>query len=798
MRAIGGIALRAISALFFSVIALAASNPTWGTLRPHNLISARAATPHSPFFGFAYHPAGSLDVRHLAAETADKISSFAWTAHNGRNFGDQVIRDEDANLLLTTTFYAHPSHPACTLRISATPLDPAKPVTITSAVMYAVTAPDEHLDQDEPPKDRSGFLRLEDINGGGVHVRGIAPSVGGPFSIHVSPPAYGTISADTLDLRSGKNNPDDVASGEGCRSRLRFRSERPQSPPEELGEFHVALDRTDPLKGWAVEKAIQMKLSRNLRISKSAGSVHLLSPSSSDSSAHSAFVQRLLEAPFHLEATLIVDNDQPEERLREIREEITGSKLDRKLAELRNNFDEKFENVFGLKQKGYSEEAINLGKHALANLLGGIGYFYGSSIAKAGDAPNAKAGMLASNGLYTATPSRVVFPRGFLWDEGFHQLIIQRWDPDLSARCLQSWFKASQENGWIPREQILGLEARERFPDHIRHLMIQDPTVANPPTILMPIPLLWSLIEQNHNGSADNVYTSGADKWGEVRNELMHSAEKYYKWIKSTQSGERPMSFRWKGRSNELRSPEGYPLTLSSGLDDYPRGSSVSKLERHVDLHCWITWASRMISQIRKANGKDSSAYEIEFSELLKALHTHHAAPENSGSREDLLLCDYDGDDRVCHEGYVTVLPLVLGLLDENDDRVGAILEALENRDILRADAGVRSLSRQDRWHRRGNDYWTGSIWMPFNFLTLAALKTKYGVNEGKFQKRAMQLYSSLRASIVENTMAVYTETGLLWENYSPDDGKGKSGRQFTGWTSLILLIMSEKFDGVI
>lgn len=134
-----------------------------------------------------------------------------------------------------------------------------------------------------------------------------------------------------------------------------------------------------------------------------------------------------------------------------------------------------------------------------------------------------------------------------------------------------------------------------------------------------------------------------------------------------------------------------------------------------------------------------------------------------------------------------------------NDERVSTILDALDDPKILKARAGVRSLSRQDQWHRRGDDYWTGSVWMPFNYLTLAALKTKYSVKSGKYKDRARQVYESLRNGIIENTLIVHAETGQFWENYSPnEDGLGKSGRQFTGWTSLLLLVLSEKFDGSV
>jgi hypothetical protein len=86
--------------------------------------------------------------------------------------------------------------------------------------------------------------------------------------------------------------------------------------------------------------------------------------------------------------------------------------------------------------------------------------------------------------LFTATPSRSFFPRGFLWDEGFHQLLVQRWDAQLSRDAISHWLDLMNSQGWIPREQILGKEARARVP---AEFMLQHPSHANPPSLYLPL-----------------------------------------------------------------------------------------------------------------------------------------------------------------------------------------------------------------------------------------------------------------------------------------------------------------------
>lgn len=45
------------------------------------------------------------------------------------------------------------------------------------------------------------------------------------------------------------------------------------------------------------------------------------------------------------------------------------------------------------------------------------------------------------------------------------------------------------------------------------------------------------------------------------------------------------------------------------------------------------------------------------------------------------------------------------------------------------------------------------------------------------------------------NVVKNYHQTGYFWEQYDQKTGKGQGTPMFTGWTSLVLLIMAEDYN---
>jgi len=146
----------------------------------------------------------------------------------------------------------------------------------------------------------------------------------------------------------------------------------------------------------------------------------------------------------------------------------------------------------------FAEHAISMAETAVSNMLGGVTEFSGRQVIERhtadmalvpGTEPPPSYGQRSSDSvetevqtLYTGVPSRAVFPRGFLWDEGFHMAVGASVDPRIPADVFRAWMSTMDSTGWIPREQILGAEARGAVPAEFR---VQRRLVANPPAMLL-------------------------------------------------------------------------------------------------------------------------------------------------------------------------------------------------------------------------------------------------------------------------------------------------------------------------
>ena len=570
--------------------------------------------------------------------------------------------------------------------------------------------------------------------------------------------------------------------------------------------------------------------------------------------------------------------------------EADGSALTSLLQQRSKNFHADFEKKFGLKSRSeFTADDITAAKRALSSTLGGMGSFHG--VPRLGDASEASRSRVASAAtepvsLLTATPSRTAFPRGFLWDEGYHQQLLLHWDPNLSMRVLKSWLQAQYQcklrpelGGWIPREMILGEEAEARVP---QEFITQRVDVANPPTLLLVVRSLLRLAQESSNS---------ADKKGlwKFLQQAHAPLNQWIRWLAHSQQGSSAGSFRWRGRSQS--DGKVIPNTLASGLDDYPRSAFPDESERHVDLHCWVTLASRLMAELEagldldeasrgslpiqgegdqgpvEMGYADADAYlttqmsvlhwdatlgafadvglagagdgddlikslvgkcgdtkvqktvhipleaikarqeageQVKFSEFCPKEHPEFLYPIGDGRGGYEMVETYIPDGELVSRainrmGYVNLFPLLLRLLPaDEEEKLGAILDAMEDPKLLWTEFGLRSISAADLFYHRRNapgdaPYWRGPIWLPINYLAAGALH-HYAHIPGPLQARCEAMYQRLRTAVTSNVLKEYHRTGFFWEHYEDTSGVGSRGHPFTGWTALVVAIMAERY----
>jgi mannosyl-oligosaccharide glucosidase len=464
-------------------------------------------------------------------------------------------------------------------------------------------------------------------------------------------------------------------------------------------------------------------------------------------------------------------------------------------------------------------------QYALSNLLGGIGFFYGTSIINThGDheedyfinayyddskeaadwleqySKNRKRAQKISQPmeLFTCTPSRAYFPRGFLWDEGFHALLVNRWDPELTREILRSWLSLMDKDGWIAREQILGDEARSRVPEQF---VEQQTHIANPPAILLPIDEMLTAainrleLSQKSQQEEIPIYSTEALQEENFLRETYPKFKMYVEWLHRTQKGDvnsveigrgnwdqNSLAYRWRGRT------PGY--NFASGLDDYPRSARPHWGELHVDLTSWMGFASRLMMRYALFVGDNSHASEVGK----RAVHIEQTMSKYFWNEDESLYFDIgiaetlDGmaSQHEVHRGYVALLPWILDPLGVSQKAKNGALRLLEE---LAKDSkcGARSLSKADIFSGRNDNYWTQNVWIHMQWLILRALKS----DDSDPVMQSIQ--KKLRKTVINCITESFVSTGTLWESYVPDTGSGKGQNPFTGWTALIVYILSDQ-----
>ncbi|KAF8311557.1 glycoside hydrolase family 63 protein [Clavulina sp. PMI_390] len=769
----------------------------WGTYRPNLYFGLRPRVPNTLMTGLMWHGLNDYQsfqkTRH-ACDQGDELKGYTWTELDLRHGGIQVLNDTLNNVQITTEWLKVPGGEhggSWAARIKGKPLLPGRP-SKTSVYFYM-------------GMDGLGSLELdneEDDTGltGTVKFNGVTPDLG-DFEIRI-------VDGDDVQLITEGAFSEDFEDRLGKTSFIGL--------PVEAGKIWTAKELlvNDVLRN--AQRDIQKYQAEQTNPPEPA---FILTLSNEVYTGASLFaIQKSFEGEFSFD--IYYDSLDSKQRL-------DAQTVTNGVEAFKDVFDDRFKDSFPLPRDINTPEYFKFAKSMASNLIGGIGYFYGDSIVDyafmqewddeeaVGNAggSSAQPTMVEPRGLLTATPSRSFFPRGFYWDEGFHLLIVGAWDNDLSLEILKSWIDLIDDDGWVGREQILGPEARSKVPTEFQ---TQYPSYANPPTLTMAVTAFIERLRAAREYDMDDPM--GLDRtWGstlpqrpfaldssnpgssllkpdEARaylRSIYPALRRHYDWFRRTQRGQikqwgrrassRTEAYRWRGRTEDH--------VLTSGLDDYPRAKPPHVGELHIDLISWMAFFTRTMRGIAEFAGEveDEANYKEIEAAILQNIEDLHWSEEHN------MYCDasVDEDDEsyhVCHKGYISIFPFMLGLLQPDSPRLGAILDMIRNPDELWSPYGIRSLSLDHPLFGQGEDYWRGPIWMQMNYLVLSALYKNYIPNPGPHQAQAKKIYDELRMNIIQNVYKEYARTGYVWEQYDSKTGEGRRSHPFTGWTSMVAL----------
>lgn len=651
------------------------------------------------------------DFRHTC-EQHEGMDGYGWDEYDVRSGGHQTIHDAGNNIDITTEFVKIPGGThggSWAVRVKGTPREDAPLRLITTVLFYA---------------GMEGF--------GSLSVRNEADELGieGAVTLEGSSNELGQFTIEVTEGPDSNSYPPKTHPSHAEKPSERTLVASFQVPDEQMWQaknliFQKMKDEIDQMvEKYGQENAPPPWTMFALPSDIQEGNLHV--------------VQKVFEGEFEFDVIYSSTSAG---------EPTTSADLDEKLESSSESFSSRFAKTLAPKAPYSAPKYLPFAKAMFSNLIGGIGYFYGDEIVDRSYAPEyeeenegfwqetaeARARMAGVKlegpaELFTSIPSRPFFPRGFLWDEGFHLIPVADWDMDLTLEIVRSWFNLIDEDGWIAREQILGQEARSKVPQEFQ---VQYPHYANPPTLFLIFDILIDKLSSKQPSSSDPLESIRSAHLQDRTLALKYLTEIYpllkrqYFWFRRTQWGDiksydrsafsTKEAYRWRGRSDRH--------ILTSGLDDYPRAQPPHPGELHVDLISWMGMMTRAIKRVADFIGetddaKEYAGYETAIKRNIDDLHWS----EEHKTFCDATIDDYEESVLVCHKGYISIFPFMTGLLPPDSPRLKAVLDLIEDPEELWSDYGIRSLSTKSEFYHTDEDYWRSPVWMNMNYLVVKAL----------------------------------------------------------------------------
>jgi len=792
----------------------------WGTYKPNLYFAMKNRRNMSDVFGVMWYGPSSTDfseqgdigqrLRHNCVND-DKVN-YHWERHNGADFGSEIIEDKLNNLKLNIKFVK-------------------KEYNSTSQSWDAYIKGEFQNKKNTSPNNKPIsillYFSMENFN--------------------LQDRSYFKFNENSTSILNHKNLIFEATENEKEKYNYRVK----------FGEYTKVVDysfqkyRKRYTDTWRVKNFVSEDLneyeSENLKNNKNSWNYEKLKIKKRINQPNIVVVQLIFDKDFEIlinfSSTTRFANILPYEEdysnpLEETKNlfELKEREFDKKFDKIYwNQFSDKYNNLKGINLYQLKKMCVQ----AMSNLLGGIGYFYGAikinvDELKPGEKyPVGFRYAIEPHGIFTGTPSRSFFSRGFLWDEGFHNIIFSQWDMDLSIDIMNSWLSTMSATGWIAREQIRGAEAESQVPEKF---ILQDKLVANPPTFIFAI---GNILEYyKYNSEEKNLQN--------VKSFLKKCYDKMgasYEWFMMHQKSS-DGSYQWYGRTSDHN--------LASGLDDFPRAMIPNIYEKHLDLQVWMIEMTKFLRNMSELFQYESVDYfDKRYTRLVDELEKKFL-DKSTGLLSDYLgpqfkLLEIDefkrpvppyfwrGDGRCgaeapsplgspsecnpysvepccsqfgwcgnsnqhcncpqCskskkleerkefrdkkkihnpHIGYINLYPLAFGLLKIDDPAFRLILHYLRSDDELYSDYGIRSLSKSDLLYHTGEDYWRGNVWININYLVLRGLYKFYADDA-----EAKNIYLTIREALIKNVFREWQKENTFYEQYSDINGKGVKARNF-------------------